>query len=447
LTQNRTIDKKGGPRPVNRFAPGLRLGHKVAKFARINMKLPDDIINTVRQAMELEGEPSRARVVVAMSGGVDSSVAAALIKAAGFETVGITLQLYDHGAAMRRSGACCAGQDIHDARRVAESLGMPHYVLDYESRFKTAVIDEFVTSYMRGETPIPCVNCNQTVKFADLLQMAHELGAAALATGHYVTSRDRGDGSGHRDLYTPKDISRDQSYFLYATTQAQADFLRFPLGALRKQQTRDIAQMLNLSVADKPDSQDICFVPRGRYQDVVVRLRPEAQEQGEIVHVDGRVLGQHNGIINFTVGQRRGLGVAEGEPLYVVRIDAGTRRVVVGPRASLMQSRVPLRAVNWLGEEPLGQAHGRRLFVKIRSTRAPIAARLTVAFGETAVILEEPEAGVPPGQACVFYERPDSGARILGGGIIGKQASFGGTASLPPDRAAIQLENAASVAI
>jgi tRNA-specific 2-thiouridylase len=411
------------------------------------MKLPDQIISAVHQAMQLEGKPSRARVVVAMSGGVDSSVVAGLLKAAGYDVVGITLQLYDHGEATRRKGACCAGQDIHDARRVAASLSIPHYVLDYESRFRETVIDEFAASYVRGETPVPCVSCNQTVKFADLLQMAHELGAAALATGHYVASRGRGDGSGHRDLLTPEDVSRDQSYFLYATTQAQVDFLRFPLGALKKQQTREIAQSLGLSVAGKPDSQDICFVPEGRYQDVVLRLRPDALERGEIVHVDGRVLGRHTGIINFTVGQRRGLGIAQGEALYVLRVNAETRQVVVGPRASLMQSRVWLRTVNWLGDEPLADADGKRLYGRIRSTRPPVAARLTVASGKTAVILDHPEAGVSPGQACVFYERPGGGARILGGGIIGKEASLCEEEVLPPGRAEIQLEKEVSVAI
>jgi tRNA-specific 2-thiouridylase len=411
------------------------------------MKLCDSIIRSVHEAMALPGEGSRARVVVAMSGGVDSSVVAGLLKSAGYDVVGITLQLYDHGAALGRKGACCAGQDVHDARRVAAKLGIPHYVLDYESRFRSAVIDEFAASYIRGETPIPCVTCNRTVKFADLAKIARELGAQALATGHYVASRARGDGSGHRDLRTPADASRDQSYFLYATTQAQVDFLRFPLGSLAKRQTRDIAKALGLAVAEKPDSQDICFVPNGRYQDVVLQLRPEAAEAGEIVHVDGRVLGQHGGIINFTVGQRRGLKVVNGEPLYVVRIEPEEGRVIVGPRRAMMQQRIPIKDVNWLGAGPIASANGARLHVKVRSTRPPVAGRLAVASGETAVILDELETGVSPGQACVFYERAGSGARILGGGIICRTESRRGDAKSRRPSAAFQLETRPSVAI
>jgi tRNA-uridine 2-sulfurtransferase len=405
------------------------------------MKLPDSILGAVREAMAFPPEGKNRRVVVAMSGGVDSSVAAALLRTAGYEVVGITLQLYNHGEATRRQAACCAGQDIHDARRVAADLDIPHYVLDYETRFRNEVIDAFVGSYMRGETPIPCVTCNQSVKFTDLLAMAEQLGAAALATGHYVTSRERRDGSGNRELLTPRDLSRDQSYFLYATSQAQVNFLRFPLGALSKQETRELAMSLGLSVAQKADSQDICFVPDGRYQDVILRLRPDALERGEIVHSDGRVLGRHDGVMNFTVGQRRGLGLAEGEPLYVLRIDAAHRRVIVGPKAELLQRVVPLRGVNWLGDEPICAANGRQVYVKLRSTRPPAAAMLLVAESEMNVILDDAEPAVAPGQACVFYERPGCGARVLGGGIIGREAALGGDATTHPSPREISLKS------
>jgi tRNA-specific 2-thiouridylase len=410
------------------------------------MRLPDQLLKGVQEAMELRPAPGQTRVVVAMSGGVDSSVVAGLLKSAGYEVIGITLQLYDHGEALRQKGACCAGQDIHDARRVAANLNIPHYVLDYESRFRSAVIDTFAESYIRGETPIPCVSCNHSVKFVDLLQMSRELGADALATGHYVAGRARTDGSGHRDLLTPVDLARDQSYFLYSTTQAQVDFLRFPLGGLRKSETRALAELFELTVAEKPDSQDICFVPKGRYQDVIARLRPEAMERGEIVHVDGRVLGEHDGIVNFTVGQRRGLGVHDGEPLYVVHINPATRQVFVGARSSLLQKRIALKTVNWLGDEPLRGAGGQKLYVKIRSTRPPVAASLSVESGETAVILEEPEEAVSPGQACVFYERPGSGARVLGGGTIAREEVLCGKTGGWRRNAAIQLEKDCSVA-
>jgi tRNA-specific 2-thiouridylase len=405
------------------------------------MELPGHIVEAVREAMGFRPEGENRRVVVAMSGGVDSSVTAALLRIAGYGVVGITLQLYDHGEATRRRGACCAGQDIHDARRVAADLDIPHYVLDYESRFRNEVIDAFVESYMRGETPIPCVNCNQSVKFADLLATSEQLDAAALATGHYVMSRDRQDGSGNRELLTPRDLSRDQSYFLYATTQAQVNFLRFPLGALSKQETRAAAMSLGLSVAHKPDSQDICFVPDGRYQDIILRLKPDARESGEIVHSDGRMLGRHDGVMNFTVGQRRGLGLSEGEPLYVLRIDAANHRVIVGPKVELLQRFIPLKRVNWLGDESITVANGRRLYVKVRSTRPPAAAMLQVAGEEMNVILDEPEPAVAPGQACVFYERPGCGARILGGGIIGQEAALGGDATTHPTPRGISLKS------
>ena len=370
-------------------------------------------------SLDLEGKPSETRVVVAMSGGVDSSVTAALLADAGYDVVGITLQLYDHGAATHRRGACCAGRDIHDARAVAERIGIPHYVLDYESRFKAAVIDRFAESYVAGETPVPCVECNQSIKFRDLLETARELGASVLATGHYVASRALPGGD--RALYRARETERDQSYFLFATTRAQLNLLRFPLGERTKAETRELARRFGLSVADKQDSQDICFVPSGHYAEVIERLRPGAAAPGEIVDIDGRLLGRHDGIIHFTVGQRRGLGVATGAPLYVVRLDAASRRVVVGPREALRTSRIRLRDINWLGEGAVEAAVENRpeVFIKVRSTRPPQAAWLRAgADGGIEVELIASEDGVSPGQACVFYDAMDGQARVLGGGII-----------------------------
>ena len=354
-----------------------------------------------------------------MSGGVDSSVVAGLLSRAGYDVVGVTLQLYDHGAATHRKGACCAGQDIHDARRVADTLRIPHYVLDYEERFRETVIDGFADSYIAGETPVPCVACNQSVKFVDLLATARDLGADALATGHYVMSRKLGN---RHALYRPVDVDRDQSYFLFATTRDQLDFLRFPLGAMTKAEARAAARELGLAVADKHDSQDICFVPHGKYADVIEKLRPEAGGGGDIVHIDGRVLGRHAGIIHYTVGQRRGIGVAVGEPLYVVHLDAAGRRVIVGPREALATRRLYLRDVNWIGDGTLAElpATGMEIFARVRSTRPPLPARLGVTSEGVVVDLVGGEAGVAPGQACVFYDGDGAGARVLGGGFIAR---------------------------
>ncbi|XBQ17699.1 MAG: tRNA 2-thiouridine(34) synthase MnmA [Oceanicaulis sp.] len=364
--------------------------------------------------LELGGRPEDHRVVAAMSGGVDSSVVAAVLHRAGYSVVGMTLQLYDHGEAIHRKGACCAGQDIHDARRVAEAMGFPHYVLDYETRFREAVIEDFADTYLAGSTPIPCVRCNQSVKFADLLATSRQLGADALVTGHYIRRAVNGNRA---ELRRAADAGKDQSYFLFATTAEQLDYLRFPLGHLEKDQTRELAAAMGLVVAAKPDSQDICFVPDGDYASVVEKVRPGASRPGEIVHLDGRVLGTHDGVIRYTVGQRRGLGVATGEPLYVIRLDAENARVVVGPREALAVRRIRLADVNWIGEGDLTDADGAKIGVKVRSTRPPSPAALDVGEDGVFVLLDAGEEGVAPGQACVFYDAPDHD-RVLGGGWI-----------------------------
>jgi tRNA-uridine 2-sulfurtransferase len=365
--------------------------------------------------------PARTRVVVAMSGGVDSSVVAAMLAEEGYDVVGVTLQLYDHGAALARKGACCAGRDIHDARRVAEAMGFPHYVLDYESRFRESVVEEFADAYLAGATPVPCIRCNERVKFRDLLETAKDLEADCMATGHYIR---RIDGPGGPELHRAADPARDQSYFLFSTTRAQLDFLRFPLGGLAsKAETRALAARYGLPVADKPDSQDICFVPNGSYAAVIEKLRPGAAEPGDIVHLDGRVLGQHEGVIRYTVGQRRGLGIGGGEPLFVVRLDPEARRVVVGPRAALACRSIPVGGVNWLGDGRFeaAPAGGWEAEVRVRSTRAPVPARIHPEGPDRArVELLAREEGVAPGQACVFYAA--EGSRVLGGGWIGRRA-------------------------
>ncbi|WP_420547534.1 tRNA 2-thiouridine(34) synthase MnmA [Curvivirga sp.] len=378
--------------------------------------------STNLNSLGLPKEPKDTRVVVAMSGGVDSSVTAAMLHEEGYDVVGITLQLYDHGEIIARTGACCAGQDIYDARTVADTFGFPHYVLDYESKFKESVIEDFADSYARGETPIPCVRCNQTVKFKDLLDTAKDLGADVLATGHYV---QRNGDETDAQMLKGADPKKDQSYFLFATTQEQLDFLRFPLGHMDKTETRALADKFNLTVADKPDSQDICFVPDGNYASIVEKFRPEAVEAGDIVHIDGEVLGTHKGIIHYTVGQRRGLGIggrganSGTDPLYVVKIDPENRQVIVGPKSALATPRIRLSDVNWLGDTKLSQGPV-EIGVKVRSTMQPVAATVEATeLGDVEVTFAEPMNGVSPGQACVFYQ----GDRVLGGGWIQRRIS------------------------
>ena len=367
--------------------------------------------------------PKDTRVVVAMSGGVDSSVAAALLHEQGYEVIGVTLQLYDHGAATSKSKTCCAGQDIHDARRVAEKFGFPHYVLNYESNFRESVIEEFADSYIRGETPIPCVRCNQTVKFRDLLKVAHDLGADCMATGHYVQATKNGE---HSELHRAIDDTKDQSYFLFTTTQEQLDFLRFPLGGWTKDITRDHAERLGLINAAKPDSQDICFVPNGDYTKIVKKIRPEAEKPGDIMHIDGRKLGDHNGIIHFTIGQRKGLGIGGGHdesnnPFYVVEIDPATNNVIVGPKEALAKTTLHIKDCNWLASDDVilsGAKDLSSVVVKFRSMMKPVPARIVKNALGAEIHLEAPQYGVSPGQAAVLY----NGNRVIGGGWIAKAA-------------------------
>lgn len=358
---------------------------------------------------------SETRVVVAMSGGVDSSTVAALLKEEGYEVIGVTLQLYDHGQALAKKGACCAGQDIHDARRVSEALGIPHYVLDYESKFKESVIEDFADTYLLGATPIPCVRCNQTVKFRDLLTTARDLGADVLATGHYVR---RTEGKNGAELHCGSDSGKDQSYFLFTTTPEQLDFLRFPIGGMEKSETRGHADRFKLAVADKPESQDICFVPDGNYARIVENLRPGAADPGDIIDIDGNVRGQHKGIIHYTIGQRRGLGIAAADPLYVVRLDPKSKQVIVGPKEALLREHLVANDINWLGEGELPE-DGTEVDVKIRSTSPPVAATLSrLDTGRLKVTFKEKQGGVAPGQACVFY----NDSKVLGGGWIEREA-------------------------
>lgn len=390
-------------------------------------------MNLPLNSLGFQKEPKDTRVVVAMSGGVDSSVAAALLHEQGYDVIGITLQLYDYGEALAKKGACCAGKDIYDAKRVAEERGFPHYVLNYENNFKESVIEDFVSSYLKGETPIPCVKCNQTVKFKDLLQVARDLNADCMVTGHYVQRIINDDGVA--ELHRAVDVTKDQSYFLFATTQDQLDFLRFPLGGWSKDITRQHAERLGLVNAAKPDSQDICFVPNGDYASVVTKIAPEAKRQGHIVHLDGRILGTHEGIVNYTVGQRRGIGIGGGftennDPLYVVGLNADEAKVIVGPKESLARDTVLLKNFNWLvasSSDPL------MIDVKLRSmTRAMPAKLIGHNDGSAEIILDTPQYGISPGQAAVCY----IDGRVIGGGwITGTALSAPLTFNKPPEAA------------
>lgn len=390
--------------------------------AKMSVSTENIAIGTDVNSLGFAKPASETRVVVAMSGGVDSSVCAALLAREGYDVIGVTLQLYDHGAVVKSAKSCCAGQDIYDARRVSEMIGFPHYVLDYETNFREAVIEDFADTYLKGATPIPCVRCNQTVKFRDLLEVAKDLGADCMATGHYI---QRVEGPEGPELHRAYDGGKDQSYFLFATTPEQLEFLRFPLGHMDKTETRRLAEEMGLNVASKPDSQDICFVPEGRYTDVIEKVRPHAAEPGDIVDLEGKVLGRHRGVMYYTVGQRRGLGLGEStgtDPLFVVKLDAEKGHVIVGPREALLRFDIYLTDVNWLGSGDMSEADGKAIRVKVRSTRPPEAATLYVDGQEVRVRLAEPEAGISPGQACVFYEDRDDAQRTLGGGWIERTA-------------------------
>jgi tRNA-specific 2-thiouridylase len=377
--------------------------------------------NTSLNSLGFAKANSDTRVVVAMSGGVDSSVCAALLASEGYDVIGVTLQLYDHGEAIKKAKACCAGQDIYDAKRVAEMMNFPHYVLDYEDNFREKVIENFADTYLAGSTPIPCVRCNQTVKFHDLLAVAKDLGADCMATGHYIKRIMGPEGA---ELHRAHDHGKDQSYFLFATTREQLDYLRFPLGSFSKSETRSLAVKFGLNVASKPDSQDICFVPTGKYTDVIEKIRPLSGIAGNIVHLNGQVLGKHRGIMYYTIGQRRGLGLPDGsgeDPLFVIKIDQNTNQVIVGPREALKRKKIWLEDINWLGKGEYNKnLDGFQLRVKVRSTRSPVPATFLLEGDEIIVELDQPDEGISPGQACVFYSSEISAKRTLGGGWIVK---------------------------
>ena len=380
-------------------------------------------IDQLIKDMDLEGNPSDHRIVVAMSGGVDSSVTAALLVKAGFEVIGLTMQLYDHGKALQKKGACCAGADINDARSVANSLGIPHYVLNYETLFQDQVMEDFADSYLKGQTPIPCVKCNQTVKFTDMFDRAKKLGASAMATGHYIRRKRK---FGKPALYRGIDNLKDQSYFLFATTSEQLEFLRFPLGSLTKDETRNVAKLYDLDVAEKPDSQDICFVPEGKYADVVRKLRPGSIDKGDIVDVKGNILGQHNGIIDYTIGQRKGIGVGgrkgvedKDSILYVIELDSHQNRVIVGPKEYLKCKEIEINECNWITSK--FKKTNTEVLVKLRNSSEPIPGKINVDLeaGSSALYFDQPQYGVSTGQAAVIYN-PEDEAQVLGGGWITK---------------------------